>query len=109
MFTAILKTRQSELKLLAILLLVFGSGFAHAADPAKGKSLYAMHCASCHGAPGIRATPGSPDFTRSGSLLRPDVFLLNATKVGKNAMPSYAGIISDRDILDMIAYMRTLN
>lgn len=109
MRTEKLNIRHIELKLLGIFLLVFGHGVSYAADPIKGGPLYATHCARCHGGAGLNAAPGSPDFTKSGSLLRPDTFLLNATKNGKNAMPAYVGILSDRDILDVIAHMRTLN
>jgi len=41
-------------------------------------------------------------------LLRPDVFILATIKEGKNAMPSYQGVLKDQDILDVIAYLRTL-
>lgn len=109
MFTDILKIRQIKLKLFAAILLALGSGASHAADPAKGGALYSMHCASCHGASGTSVMPGTPNFKQGGAMLRPDSFLLNIIKKGKNASPAYEGILSDRDILDVIAYMRTFN
>lgn len=81
---------------------------ALAADAAKGAQLYAMHCTSCHGRSGIPVMPGSPNFTRAEGLLQPDLAIMQAIRSGKNAMPGYAGILRDNEILDVIAYMRTL-
>lgn len=90
-------------------LLIFGSDMSHAANAIKGGELYAVHCSACHGMNGISMMPGAPNFARSEGILRPDFFLLNAIKEGKNAMPGYQGILSDGDILDVIAHLRTLN
>ena len=82
---------------------------ANAADTNNGSRLYARHCVSCHGGSGAAAAPGSPSFERGQNLLRPDVVLMEATRVGKNAMPAYQGILTTREILDVIAFMRTLH
>lgn len=108
MFTDILRIRHLKLKLFGALLLVLVPGMSHAADPAKGSSLYAMHCVACHGESGA-ARPGTPSLKQSGALLRPDADLMKVIKNGKGASPAYAGILSDRDILDVIAHMRTFN
>ena len=93
----------------AALVLSFGmSGTLHAADTNKGGQLYSIHCISCHGGNGVSAIPGSPSFQGGQSLLRPDFTLLEVTRAGKNAMPAYQGILTNRDILDIIAYMRML-
>jgi len=34
--------------------------------------------------------------------------LLNSVRMGRGAMPGFMGVIRDRDILDVIAYIRTL-
>ena len=52
--------------------------------------------------------PGAPDFTRPGALLKPDSVLMFEIKKGRNAMPAYNGLLKDRDILDVIAFLRTL-
>jgi cytochrome c6 len=41
-------------------------------------------------------------------MMQPDAGLLASIRSGRNAMPAYAGILTDRDILDVIAFMRTL-
>jgi len=81
---------------------------ARAGDPARGRALYSTHCASCHGPRGVPTMPGAPDFTRADALLKPDSVLMLGIKVGRNAMPAYNAVLKDRDILDVIAFMRTL-
>jgi len=79
-----------------------------AADVIKGAQIYAKHCASCHGPGGISVMPGAPHLARGERMMQPDLALLSSLKTGKNAMPAYIGILADRDILDVIAYSRTL-
>jgi cytochrome c6 len=94
--------------LLAALLLAFGTFDAYAADIVNGGKLYTMHCVVCHGDDGVNVMPDAPNFSRSESLLRPDVFILAAIKEGKNAMPAFQGMLKDQEILDVISYLRTL-
>lgn len=95
---------------LVLVMLLSGtmSSALHAADIFRGGQLYAAHCISCHGGPGVSAAPGSPSFERGQGLLRPDFTLMELTRLGKNAMPAYQGLLTNRDILDIIAYLRTL-
>jgi cytochrome c6 len=80
----------------------------YAGDINKGARLYAQHCVTCHGVDGVNVMPDAPNFAHSERLLRPDNFILDAIKQGNNAMPSYAGVLKDQDILDVISYLRTL-
>jgi len=92
-----------------LLALLCGAPGAQAADTLKGRALYAANCAICHGQAGRSVMPGAPDFDRPGPLLRADMTLLVAIRSGKNAMPAFQGRLSDRDILDVIAFMRTFH
>ena len=94
--------------LLVTLLLATGTGNVYAGDIDKGARLYARHCATCHGTDGVNIMPDAPNFAHSERLLRPDVFILAAIKEGKNAMPAFQGMLKDDEILDVIAYLRTL-
>jgi cytochrome c6 len=96
-------------RLLASLLLMLGSGVSHAADTNKGAELYAMHCSKCHGVSGISIMPGAPNFAQNEGLMSPDGALLISIRSGNAAMPAYRGVLSDQDILNVIAYLRTLN
>ena len=95
--------------IVACLALSFAGSQAHAADTIKGKRLYDTHCVTCHGANGKANLPGAPDLNRPEALMRPDLLLLASIRSGKNAMPAFQGLLSDRDIMDVIAYVRTLH
>lgn len=81
---------------------------ALASDPIRGSDLYRTHCASCHGANGRPVLPGAPDFSQPTALLKPDLTLLASIRAGRGAMPAYQGLLRDRDILDIVAHLRTL-
>jgi len=85
------------------------AGGAGAADVQRGATLYATHCAVCHGNNGTPVMPGAPNFRRMEGLMRPDMQLMAAIRNGKGAMPAYFGVLREREILDVIAFMRTLN
>lgn len=90
-------------------LLAFCGAGAQAADIGKGGTLYATHCAACHGANGNPVMPGAPNFRRLESLMKPDMQLLTTIRNGKGTMPGYFGVLRDREILDVVAYLRTLS
>jgi cytochrome c6 len=94
---------------LAAAALALTSLAAGAADVQRGASLYSTHCASCHGANGMPVMPGTPNFRRFDSLLRPDTLLMQSIRSGKGMMPGFVGVLKDREILDVIAYLRTLS
>lgn len=94
---------------LAGLTLLLACAASHGADTNKGRQLYAANCAICHGQSGRSVMPGAPSFDRGDGLLRPDFTLLASIRSGKNAMPAFQGILADRDIMDVIAYLRTLH
>lgn len=79
-----------------------------AGDVANGARLYGTFCVACHGAGGKNVMPGAPNFSRGEGLMKPDITLLTNIKSGRNAMPAFAGVITDREILDLITYLRTL-
>lgn len=96
--------------MLAVLaLLALQAAPARSADINRGGSLYGRHCAVCHGANGNPVLPGVPNFRRMEALLKPDMQLLAAIRAGKGAMPGYFGLLRDHEILDVVAYLRTLN
>lgn len=102
------KARVLLLKLLCVPLM-FVAVSSYAADASKGGELYTVHCASCHGVSGASDMPNVPSFNQTEALLQPDITLLDTIRIGRRAMPAYQGILSDSDIMDLIAYLRTLN
>jgi cytochrome c6 len=89
--------------------LTVAAGSACAADVRRGAALYATHCASCHGANGVPVMAGSPNFRRLDTLMRPDAQLMTAIRNGKGAMPAYFGILRERELQDVVVFLRTLN
>lgn len=79
-----------------------------AGDVLNGADLYRQHCAGCHGAAGRPTLPTAPDFTAHTALLKPDLALLASIQRGRGAMPAYRGVLRERDILDIVAHLRTL-
>lgn len=87
---------------------MFAALAAQAGDSIAGAPLYRTHCALCHGANGRPVMPTAPDFSRPTALLEPDPVLLATIRAGRGAMPAYQGQLRDREILDIVAYLRTL-
>lgn len=94
--------------LAAICVALWAADDARGADVFRGGELYRRHCAQCHGDDGRPVMPTAPDFTRRERLLQPDPVLLQTVRAGKGAMPGYQGLLRDRDLLDVIAFLRTL-
>jgi mono/diheme cytochrome c family protein len=94
--------------LVAVLLASGAAGPALAADLARGAQVYRQHCVRCHGADGAGVWPGAPNLARREGLMQPDPSLLQTLRKGRGVKPAYQGVISDADILNVIAYTRTL-
>ena len=78
-----------------------------------GEATYKAKCAMCHGADGLGATPagkamGTKSFASPELVKASDADLIAVTKSGKGKMPAYAAKLSDAQIKDVIAYIRTL-
>lgn len=79
-----------------------------AANVMEGQQIYNQHCIGCHGMGGMSPIPNAPNFARGERLMQPDMALLQTIKAGKMTMPSFNGMLRDQQILDVIAYLRTL-
>jgi cytochrome c6 len=82
--------------------------YAQASDIYNGRDVYELHCVTCHGADGRSIEPGVPDFSRGESLFAPDFDLVRALRDGDGHLPSYRGLLSDEELRDVIAYVRSL-
>jgi mono/diheme cytochrome c family protein len=69
-----------------------------------GRDVYAEHCAPCHGER-LNATGAAPDL----KLLRADqqAHFDAIVRNGKGQMPAWEGMISDEDIGQIWAYVRS--
>ena len=80
---------------------------------APGADLYKGKCAMCHGADGLAATPMAKSmkilsFKAPAMLKASDAQFFASTKNGKGTIKGYDGKLTDAQIKDVIAYIRTL-
>lgn len=92
---------------MVFILFILSTGIASAGDPMKGSKLYGDHCSGCHGLNGAPQVVGVPNFKMGQGLMKSDQQLLAFIKKGKLVMPGFNGVLSDEEILDTIAYIRT--
>lgn len=101
-----------RMRMAAVILLaasVAGPAFAQT----SGADTYKAKCAMCHGADGLAATPAGKSmkvlsFKDPTQVKATDAELIASTKNGKGKMPAYTGKLTDPQIKDVIAYIRTL-
>ena len=123
-------SRHSFLLSAAGLVLAFVPPTARAADIAKGKETFTMICASCHGESGKGDGPGGRGLTPPPLDFTKAQFKFDADKNGKMGedadlkavisqgaaafggsplMTPWAGALTDADIDNVIAFIRSLN
>ena len=78
-----------------------------------GGAIYKSRCAMCHGADGTGNTPVGKSmkvrsFKSDEDVKASDATLIKDTKEGVGKMPAYAGKLTDAQIQDVVAYIRTL-
>lgn len=118
-----MKTVLLGMALVAIVLLSWLTGMentiAHAAagDARKGKTVYEKSCVLCHGPQGRgdgpvgkTVTPPAADFTSAASKKRTDAELLATIENGRppTAMVGWKGQLSEAEIQDVLAYVKSL-
>ena len=99
------------LTILFISLAVFAAAWSSpgaAADRSNGRMLYDEHCAGCHGEGGRSIDPTVPSFADGDGLFMMDSELLDRIRRGSELKPAFRGLLSDQEIRDVIAYLRTL-
>src|SRR3569833_713610 len=95
----------------AVVLAMFGAGWtgaALAAGPKHGGENNGEQCINCHGQRGKPNMPGFPYFSRGERLMQSDNDQNKTISRGKGMMPAYQGLLSEKDIFDVVAYLRTL-
>ncbi len=75
--------------------------------------VYKAKCAMCHGADGLAASSMAKSmkvlsFKAPEMLKATDAQFVASTKDGKGKMPAYNGKLTDAQIKDVVAYIRTL-
>jgi cytochrome c6 len=102
-----LQIRAAAVILLAVI--IAGPAFAQG----SGADNYKAKCAMCHGADGLATSTMAKNmkivsFKDPAMVKAPDAQLIASTKNGKGTMKGYDGKLTDPQINDVIAYIRTL-
>ena len=98
---------------IAVLAVLSASLAIPAVAQQSGETTYKAKCAMCHGADGTGNTPIGKNM-KLRSLKSPedikltDAELFRDTKSGVGKMQGYAGKLTDAQINDVVAYIRTL-
>ena len=79
-----------------------------AANRQNGRTIYDTYCVGCHGEAGNSIDPTIPNFANGDRLFQMDSQLLESIRSGNQTMPAFRGLLSDQEIRDVIAYLRTL-
>lgn len=98
---------------LASVLLLAATIAVPALAQGPGADVYKAKCAMCHGADGLAATPMAKSmkilsFKDAAEVKLSDAQLIAATTDGKGKMPAYKGKLTDAQIKDVVAFIRTL-
>ena len=85
------------------------SAFAQGA----GADTFKSKCAMCHGADGLASGPAGkalqvPAFNSPAAAKATTAEMIAITTNGKGKMPAYAGKLTDAQIKDVVAYVKTL-
>lgn len=104
-------TVKHSLKLAVLVATIMAVPGALAQGP--GASIYKGKCEMCHGAHGKASTSTgkmmhAPSFKKSSIKNAPDSKLESIIKNGKNKMPAFKNKLSDKQIKQVVAYIRTL-
>lgn len=82
---------------------------------AEGKKLWGTNCKSCHGVKGLGDGPKAEkidiscgDFSTKEYQAKSDGDMFYYTKIGRKPMPSYKEKLSDTEIWQLVAYMKTM-
>jgi mono/diheme cytochrome c family protein len=98
---------------MATMILLAASVVAPAFAESPGAGLYKAKCGLCHGADGLAATPMAKNlkvlsFKDPAMTKASDAQFIASTTNGKGKMPAYKGKLTDPQIKDVVAYIRTL-
>ena len=78
-----------------------------AGNPMVGAGLYSNHCAKCHGGNGRATMAGTPDLLVHSLISKSSQQLLGTIKTGRGIMPAYSGLLTEAQMDDILAYLRT--
>ena len=98
----------SWLQRIALFSLVLALAVPTLAAAESAADTYKAKCAGCHGADGSKSMMGAKPLNGADVQGMSDADLTSAITDGKGKMPAYKGKLTDAQIKDLVAYIRTL-
>lgn len=97
----------------AVLVLLMALAIRAGAQSSSAKDMFAGKCAMCHSADGSANSPVGkgmkiPSFLSTSVQSQPDAELKGMIANGKGTMPKFGDKLTDAQIDQMVAYIRTL-
>jgi mono/diheme cytochrome c family protein len=99
-----------SLRNVLLIALLISLALSNIAFAQSGADVYKTKCAMCHGPDGKKENPGmgvkaltSPDIQAKS-----EADLITSVSKGKGKMPAYAGKLTDDQIKQVVAYVKTL-
>jgi cytochrome c551 len=99
-----------SLRTVLLVALLISLALSNIAFAQSGADVYKTKCAMCHGPDGKKENPGmgvkaltSPDIQAKS-----EADLITSVSKGKGKMPAYAGKLTDDQIKQVVAYVKTL-
>ena len=74
-------------------------------NAASGKTVYQSDCISCHGSDGASGSARKPVAALAQSNPEQAISVVLA---GDGEMPAWSGVLTDQQIADVVAYLKTL-
>lgn len=96
-----------HITLLCFIFLQMAALQAVANDVDRGRDVFMQKCMGCHGEAGEGKLTGQPNFKEGQAFFRSESALADIIREGKGVMPSFNGLLTDEDIRNVVAYVRT--
>ncbi len=74
----------------------------------NGLVVWGSNCASCHGPAGMGVTGTGPNLVAGHAADHDDTYMAKVILNGEGTMPSFSSSLSNQQIADVIAYIRSL-
>jgi cytochrome c6 len=99
----------SGIAIAATLCAAGSASVSRAQDAASGEKTFKAKCTACHGADGKgKEALKTQDLASAAVQNMSDAELTSITANGKGKMPAYKGKLTDDQIKDLVAYIRSL-
>ena len=97
----------NKLILVVFILLQMSALKALEINMSEGHEIFIQKCMACHGESGDGKLPGQPNFSKGDAFYKSDSVLIDVNREGKGVMPGFDGVLSEEEIRNVVAYIKT--